>query len=419
MNSLHYDVVVAGGGPAGIAAALEAARSGSRTALIERYGCVGGNLTQGFVGPLLGGVCPGTIAEEIEAAICNAPGQVPDFEQAKIALTRLLDEAGVDVFLQTSVIDAEMQGARLRRVLTAGKFGRIPFEADVFVDATGDGDLAVLCGCPYEMGREGDGLVQPVTLMFVIEGVDPAQPLLCCHEEHYTDLGDGREYLDLCHKACKSGELPENVNIVRLYATAHPTERMVNATQENRIDPLDPMAVYRAEVSLRRQIDTIVAFLKRNIPGFEQIRIKGSASTLGVRESRRITGRHVLTEEELMAGKAFPDSVVHRANFCLDIHNPAGPGQSTHEERCPAAPPPYDIPFSAMCPLGCENLITAGRCISGTHVAHSSYRVMRICMAMGQAAGAAASIMTRTGDTTETVDPTLIRAHLIGRGVKL
>jgi hypothetical protein len=419
MNSLHYDVVVAGGGPAGIAAALEAARSGSRTALIERYGCVGGNLTQGFVGPLLGDVCSGTIAEEIEAAICNAPGQVPDFEQAKIALTRLLDEAGVDVFLQTSVIDAEVEEARLRRVLTAGKFGRIPFEADVFVDATGDGDLAVLCGCPYEMGREGDGLVQPVTLMFVIEGVDPAQPLLCCHEEHYTDLGDGREYLDLCHKACKSGELPENVNIVRLYATAHPTERMVNATQENRIDPLDPMAVYRAEVSLRRQMGTIVAFLKRNIPGFEQIRIKGSASTLGVRESRRITGRHMLIEEALMAGKAFPDSVVHRANFCLDIHNPAGPGQSTHEERCPASPPPYDIPFSAMCPLGCENLITAGRCISGTHVAHSSYRVMRICMAMGQAAGAAASIMTRTGDTTETVDPTLIRAHLIGRGVKL
>ena len=221
-------------------------------------------------------------------------------------------------------------------------------------------------------------------------------------------------------RACAASRPPEsNVNIVRLYRTAHATERMVNATQENFINPLDPTSVRRAEVSLRRQIHTIVAFLQRNIPGFEQIRIKGSASTLGVRESRRIMGRYCLAEEDLMAGKPFPDAVVHRAYFCRDIHNPDSPGQSTHEEKCPASPQPYDIPFSAMCPIGCDNLITAGRCISGTHVAHSSYRVMRICMAMGQAAGAAASSMTRTGDTTTTLDASLIRAHLMARGVRL
>ena len=416
---MKYDVVIAGAGPAGISAALEAARSGSRTALIERYGCVGGNLTQGYVGPLLGDVCPGTIVEEIEDAICLQRGAVPDFEVAKIALIRLLDEAGVDVYLQTTVAGAVKEGERLKQVRTVGKFGELTFEAEVFIDATGDGDLAVQSGCPFEMGRDGDGLVQPVTLMFVIDGVDPSQTLLCCHEEHYTDLGDGREYLDLCHNACKSGELPPNVNIVRLYQTAHPTERMVNATQENRIDPLDPLAVCRAEVSLRRQIGTILAFLRNNIPGFEHIRLKGSASTLGVRESRRILGRHLLTEAELMAGAEFPDAVVHRACFSLDIHNPDGPGQSIHEERVPAMPRHYDIPFSSMCPLNCDNLITAGRCISGTHVAHSSYRVMRICMAMGQAAGAAAAIMARNGYTTRTLDVSLIRRHLIECGVQL
>lgn len=416
---MKYDVVIAGAGPAGISAALEAARSGSRTALIERYGCVGGNLTQGYVGPLLGGVCPGTIAEEIEDAICARRGAVPDFETAKIALVQLLDEAGVDLYLQTVVAGAVKEGEHLKQVKTVGKFGELTFEAEVFIDATGDGDLAVQSGCPFEMGRDGDGLVQPVTLMFVIDGVDPDQPLLCCHEEHYTDLGDGREYLDLCHKACKSGELPPNVNIVRLYQTAHPTERMVNATQENRIDPLDPLAVFRAEVALRRQIGRILAFLRNNIPGFEHIRLKGSASTLGVRESRRILGRHLLTEAELMAGTEFPDAVVHRAHFSLDIHNPDGPGQSVHVERVPASPLPYDIPFSSMCPLGCDNLITAGRCISGTHVAHSSYRVMRICMAMGQAAGAAAAIMAHNGYTTATLDALLIRRHLIERGVQL
>ena len=385
----------------------------------ERYGCVGGNLTQGYVGPLLGKICEGTVADEIESAICARKGAVPDFEKAKIALTELLDDAGVDVYLQTVVIGAEKNGEKVEKIHTSGKFGNVSFSADVFIDATGDGDLAVLCGCPYEMGREGDGLVQPVTLMFVIEGVDPDQPLLCRHEEDYTDLGDGREYLDLCHKACRTGELPENVNIVRLYATDIKTERMVNATQENRIDPLKPADVFKAEASLRRQIGKIVDFLKNNIPGFSDIRIKGSASTLGVRESRRIVGRYQLTEEDLMAGRIFHDSVVHKANFCLDIHNPSGAGQSVHAEKRPVTPPLYDIPFSAMCPIGCNNLITAGRCISGTHVAHSSYRVMRICMAMGQAAGAAAAVMLKTETANDTVDVNLIRRHLIVRGVRL
>ena len=416
---MKYDVVIAGAGPAGIGAALEAARSGLKTALIERYGCVGGNLTQGYVGPLLGKICEGTVADEIESAICARKGAVPDFEKAKIALTELLDDAGVDVYLQTVVIGAEKNGEKVEKIHTSGKFGNISFSADAFIDATGDGDLAVLCGCPYEMGREGDGLVQPVTLMFVIEGVDPDQPLLCRHEEDYTDLGDGREYLDLCHKACRTGELPENVNIVRLYATDIKTERMVNATQENRIDPLKPADVFKAEASLRRQIGKIVDFLKNNIPGFSDIRIKGSASTLGVRESRRIVGRYQLTEEDLMAGRVFPDTVVHKANFCLDIHNPSGAGQSVHAEKRPVTPPLYDIPFSAMCPIGCNNLITAGRCISGTHVAHSSYRVMRICMAMGQAAGAAAAVMLKTETVNDTVDVNLIRRHLIERGVRL
>ena len=414
-----YDVVIAGAGPAGIGAALEAARSGLKTALIERYGCVGGNLTLGYVGPLLGKVCPGTVAEEIEDAICSKRGAVPDFEKAKIVLTALLDEAGVDVYLQTCVIGAKKVGEKIEKIDTAGKFGNISFSADVFIDATGDGDLSVLSGCSFEMGREGDGLVQPVTLMFVIEGVDPDQPLLCRHEEDYTDLGDGREYLDLCHKACLTGELPENVNIVRLYSTGKSGERMVNATQENRIDPLDPSDVFKAEASLRRQIGKIVDFLRNNIPGFSDIRIKGSASTLGVRESRRVLGRYQITEQDLMEGRAYADSVVHKANFCLDIHNPSGAGQSVHAEKRPVTPPLYDIPFAAMCPIGCNNLITAGRCISGTHVAHSSYRVMRICMAMGQAAGAAAAVMLKTRTETDTVDVGLIRRHLMDRGVKL
>ena len=414
-----YDIVIVGAGPAGIAAALESSRSGAKTALIERYGCVGGNLTLGYVGPIMGGVCEGTISEEIEKAICPQGTKMPDFEQAKISLITMLYDAGVDVYLQTTVVDVKKDGETLKHILTVGKFGQMEFSAKVFIDSTGDGDLAVQSGCPWKLGREEDGLLQPTSLMFTIDGVSPEQSLVCRHEEDYTQLENGKEYLDLCHKACKSGELPPNVNIVRLYSTSQKTERMVNATQNNRINPLDPMDVYKSEVELRYQIGKIMDFLKLNIPGFENIRIKGSAATLGVRESRRIIGRHIMNEEEMLEGKAFPDAVVHRARFAFDIHNPAGPGQSVNDEKCPAKPKPYDIPFSAMCPLTCNNLITAGRCISGTHVSHSSYRVMRICMAMGQAAGAAAAIMCKTHTTTYTVDTDLIRKHLMERGVKL
>ncbi|MBE6607858.1 MAG: FAD-dependent oxidoreductase [Ruminococcaceae bacterium] len=414
-----YDLVVAGAGPAGICAAVQAARYGLKVALIERYGCVGGNLTIGCIGPILGGTSKNPMLRNIEDGLCKERGLVPDFERAKIFLTDLIYSASVDLYLQTTVIGAVRNGDKITEVKVYGKGGELSFEADVFVDATGDGDLAVQCGCEWEMGREGDGLVQPTTIMFVIDGIDPEQTLTCCHEEHYTDLGDGREYLDLCHKACKSGELPENVNIVRLYKTGRPTERMVNATQENKIDPLDPMAVYRAEVALRRQMSKVVDFLKNNIPGFENIFIKYSTSTLGVRESRRIKGRYTLTKEDLMSGREFPDAVVHKASFSLDIHNPDGPGQSENDEKCPSTPKPYDIPFAAMCPLGVSNLITAGRCISGTHVAHSSYRVMRICMAMGQAAGVAAYVMKTTNTNTLTLSTDRIRDLLVNEGVEL
>ena len=420
MLEKNYDVVVAGGGPAGICAAVEAARSGAKTALIERYGCVGGNLTQGYVGPLLGGTCAGTMSEEIAQRICPVPGAVPDFEWAKDVLTDMLAGAGVDVYLQETLVSVEREGDMIRSFTADGKCGPIRFEAKVYIDATGDGDAAYLAGCPFEMGREGDRLIQPVSFMFIIHGVDEHQPLLCEHEEHHTDLGDGREYLDLCHRACETGELPKNVNIVRLYKTAYPDERMVNASQENYINPFDPADLFRAEVSLRRQTAQIVAFLKNNIPGFANIRVKGSSTTLGVRETRRILGDYVITVEDVAAGRLFDDAVVHHAGFCVDIHNPDGPGQSEFVDKRPTIAGAHDIPFRAMTPIGVNNLITAGRCISGTHEAMASYRVMNICFAMGQAAGAAAAIMTANGiASTRALDVEVVRTHLKARGVKL
>ena len=416
----RYDVVIAGAGPAGIAAAVEAAESGRKTALLERYGAVGGNLTLGFVGPFMGNVSKGTMAERIEALLKPEGRNHYNYEEAKYVLMKLLFDAGVDVFLQMQVTSCEKEGEKLTSVTAVSKGTPYRFEAPVFIDATGDGDLAALAGCEVMMGREEDGLCQPMSFMFQIENVAPWQKLECCHEEHYTVLSNGKEYLSLCHEACRDGRLPPTCNIVRLYAMENPDERMVNATQYNGGDPLDPRSLARADYELRRQAEMIVGFLKENVPGFEEIRIKSGASTVGVRESRRIKGHYVLSAEDLIEGRRFPDAVVHEANFPIDIHNPAGAGQAVGEEICPVTAKPYDIPFRAMRPLHVSNLITAGRCISGTHEAHASYRIMRIVMAMGQAAGAAASLMGEKGlSSTAELDADLLRARLISRGVVL
>lgn len=417
-QSLRYDVVIAGGGPAGIAAALESARSGAKTALLERYGVLGGNMTMGCVGPLLGSIAKGTIVQEIENELGVIFGRSIDVEYAKYVFVRMLTQAGVDIYYQTLLTDVDVRDETIVSATAVGKCGAYDFHAKIYIDATGDGDLAYYAGCPYQIGRAGDALVQPASLMFVISGIDPAQKLTCEHEEHHTVMSNGRDYLQLCKDACASGELPPSVNIVRLYLMPNPGERMVNATQSNGVDPFRAEDLQQAELELRSQIELVMKFLRKNVPGFEQVQIKAGANTLGVRESRRILGDYVLTDTDIISGRTFQDVAVHYANFPIDIHNPSGAGQS-ETEGCPYGARPYDIPFACMRPLGVNNLFTAGRCISGTHRSHASYRVMRICMAMGQAAGSAAAFAAVNGLGTRQVDYSEVQRRLTEKGVQL
>ncbi len=406
------DVAILGAGPAGIAAAITAAREGLDVLLIERYGCVGGGLTSMYVRPFLGSVENANIGREIEMEVKELSADMSSVEAAKCALTKLLHDAGVRVLLQSSLCAVHTENRRIDHIEIATQSGICEVRAKMWLDASGDGVLCSMAGCTVEVGRDEDGLVQPTSLMFTVEGIAPWQTLICQHEEDYRQLGDGREYLDLCHKACASGELPSTVNIVRLYATGHEGERMVNATQLNRVPSLIPENVFVSEYQLRVQMETIVRFLKKNIPGFENIRVNGSATTLGVRESRRVIGDYILTAEDLISGRKFDDGVVHNACFCIDIHNPAGPGQAVNEEGCPHRAQPYDIPYRCMTPLGFDNLLTAGRCISGTHEAHASYRVMRICMGMGFAAGHAAVLALQNNGITRDIDVKELRRRV-------
>lgn len=410
-----WDVVIAGGGPSGICAAVSAARMGRKVLVLERAGVVGGNLTIGHVSPISGGYVKNTMADEINRLLVG-DGLPADFEKAKILLTRLLDDEGVEVYLNTSVCDAVREGSKIRALVISTPGGLKAVEGKLFIDATGDGTLSALAGEKVEFGRD-DGLVQPVSVMFTISGVAEDQPILCMHEAMDTKLKKGY-YLQMCKDACRSGELPPTVDIVRLYQGPCRTDRVVNATQVNGMNPVDPADYTKAQIGLRKQIPWIIDWLKQNVEGFENIRLKDSSDIVGVRESRRVMGQYVLTAEDLVEGRAFEDVIVHKADFPIDIHNPSGAGQA-ESDALPQTTKLYDIPYRSIVPLVNENLYTAGRCISGTHRAHASYRVMNMAMNLGEAAGIAAALCVQQGRNNRSLDFRDVQKCLRDRQIEL
>ena len=412
----EYDVVIVGAGASGICAALSAEALGVRVALVERFASIGGGLTVGHVGPTMGKYGSNTAADRINKLIGCDKRCVQDFELAKIRLTELVTESSVELYLNTALADATVVDGVIKNIIVVAQSGLCAISGRIFVDATGDGVLAYLCGEDYEIGRE-DGLTQPTSIMFTVAGVSPDQTLICRPEEMDTQLKRG-SYLELCRKANANGELPDAVNIVRLYPTGCSGERMVNATQFNGVNGLDPIEYSRAQGELRKQMLTVTEFLKNNVEGFENIKIKDSSDGVGVRETRRIKGKYILTAEDLIESKRFADVVVHDASFPIDIHNPSGAGQA-ESDGCPVQITGYDIPYGALVPVKTKNLYLSGRCISGTHRAHASYRVMNIAMNIGEAVGVGAALCAKNGQFAAELDPKAVQNVLCERGIDL
>ena len=416
-----YDVVVAGSGPAGLCAAVAAAREGAKVALVERYGVVGGNLTVGYVGPILGMVGRGTMRDELvellgvpENDMIGESGRAHDFERAKRLLAKFVAHPNIDVYLQTSVCDVVKEGDRLCGLIVATNDGPFALMGKTIVDATGDGIVAYMAGAPTEKGRD-DGLMQPVTLEFTISGVDESRAIICIGDVDDVRLGDER-FLDFCKRCAEEGKLPHKLAAVRLHPTVRDGERQVNTTQVNGVDMTRVEQIFAAEVELREQIALLEHFLRENVPGYENCRCVASGATTGVRETRRVMGDYVITAEEMAEGCRFDDVVVHRAEFIVDIHNPEGAGQAEeHIQYCK----PYDLPYRCFTPRDVEGLYVAGRCISGTHRAHASYRVMSICMAMGEAVGIAAAMCAERGCTPRMLDVAALQNRMMERGIEL
>ena len=404
-------------------AAIAAARQGARTALIERYGILGGMLTSGYVNPILGAVAPGTMYDEVLSLLGatdmktrNGREMSVDTEEAKGLFLRFVYDAGADIFLQTPVVDVVKEGHTVKGLVIGTQEGAKTLLAETVVDATGDGFVAARAGADCKMGRESDGRCQPTSLEFCLDGVDEEKGITCWGGSDPVTLPDGKKYADLCKEANARGELPENVTIVRIHRTNRPGQRSINATQANGYNTLTPEGVLGAEYELRGQIAQIIEFLRKYVPGYADCRLKGTGSALGVRETRRIMGDYVISDQDVETGARQEDVVVHNAWFLIDIHNPAGGGQAEGHSQ-PAIP--YDIPYRSLLPAGLEGILTCGRCISGTHRAHASYRIGGVCLATGQAAGTAAALAALSRVSPRSLDTGVLQRALEKQGAVL
>jgi hypothetical protein len=442
------DVLVVGGGPAGLGAALGAAATGAKVILAERYGFLGGNATAALVMPLMSfhtqqpkvenagsttllptdhgpgePVLAGAVTNFLERLVGAGGAIAPslktgyvvpfDPEIFKLVALELLDDAGVRFLFHAFASDT-LGNRDVKGVVFETKSGPIVIQAGAVVDCTGDGDVAARAGAPYDVGRELDQLVQPMTLMFRITEFERAA--FNSYVKEHPDQWRGVHGLwDLIRKAATAGELQLPREDMLFFATPHDREISVNSTRVTKVLGTDVWNLSYAEWESRRQMRQITAFLRRYVPGFEKAYVVQSGVNVGVRETRRIRGGYRLTADDILQARKFPD-VIARSTYPVDIHNPEGRG--TTLKRVPPGDA-YDIPLRCLIPLEVEGLLVAGRCISGTHEAHSSYRVMPVSMATGQAAGACAALAVRDGKSPRFVPVEDVQAELIRQGANL
>ena len=387
------DVVVCGGGTAGVFAAISAAESGKRVLIVEQFGSLGGSATNGLVTPLMHSHITDDPAcsyisirlrEKLKAyGGVDVTGRAFDPTVLMVALEELCAEAGVQLLYHTFISDVLVENGTVKAIVAANKSGTVVIAGDIFIDCTGDGDIAVRAGAPYTMGRASDGACQPMTLMYKISHMDYVQ-------RYPNPLGKKTELFHIMKAGAEAAGLHDydfNFDqpcLLKLPGLHTGVMQMTHMRGYNGTDPLD---LSKAEMEGRERVWEAIHFLKTYCDAFKNVQLDQTAAMIGVRETRRIRGEYEISFADMQAGRRFPDGFATCA-FGVDIHQPTGKSQEND------IPPirPYQLPYRSLVPLQVENLLVAGRCISGCFEAHASYRVTGDCVAMGQAAGTAAAM---------------------------
>ena len=417
----HYELVVLGGGPAGVCAAIEAARDGAKVLLIEGSGMLGGMATTALVGPFMTNydregnrpTVGGLYREILERLAARSGAILPentdspsihtsfikryhrhvtpfDSFMLQVVLDEMVTEAGVEVLLYTRFVDCICENGKIKSVILAALEGLCYVNADLFVDATGNADVAYAAGAPTWKGEEESGVPQPGTLMFEVDGVS---------DEGY-----------LAHAKRPGGP----TGAVKAYRT--PTEGVykINHLRVFDTDATNSASMTRAHMEARRQVLDSYGVL-RETPGFENARITQVAPVLGVRESRHIEGKYKITVEDVASGTKFEDRIAAYA-FGMDVHPRNAEMKGNFKIESANV---YYVPYRSMVPIGCDNLLVAGKTVSCESQAAGGIRVMPCAMAIGQAAGAAAAIALRDHLALDAIPTDELQGLLLAHGAIL
>lgn len=416
-----YDVIVAGGGTSGWVAGLAAARNNARVLVIDGRGYLGGNLASGL--PIVGmhdsqyrQVVKG-VAQEFIERLENVDGaEEPDFTPmwnnsaipidpvlVKSVIFEMLTEAEVDILLYSRVIAASATNNQLRNITVQTKEGPRIFTANVFIDATGDADLAALLNLPLKKG-DAEGKMQASSLIFRMCNVDlgALRDFLVQNKNAFVDwrmrpgekitekfLRNTKIFLilpELLDKIQTKGDYRPLVDRVMFCVLPDERSVLVNMLQAYGVDGTRSESLTRGTIDLRVNVVSLIEFFRKYIVGFDQAYVVDADPNILMRETRRIIGQYILTEEDVLTGRQFDDNIAIGAYY-IDFHNPSDPHCDSTLIKVP-----YGIPFRCLVPQGVDNLLVAGRAISGTSRAAGSYRVMGPCMAVGEAAGTAAAL---------------------------
>lgn len=424
----EVDVLVVGGGTAGVAAAVAAARAGATVSLVEKYGFLGGMGTAAWPGTICGlyyldpertpTYVNGGFAEEFAERLMSAGGCLGAWPYKDSAVApyipvhfKLLCDAlvteqpNITLHLHSTMVDVQLDGSRIAAVLIQDKHGRHAIRAGMVVDATGDCDVAVLAGAPIQAGET----IQYPSMMFAMQGVDVGAVM----------SAGGNELTRVIKEAHAAGEFQPARMGGNVIPTLRGGEAFIAMTRianpdGSPIDGSDPEQLTRGELEGRRQVQACVDLLKRRMPGFADAYLAEIAPQLGVRETRKIVGDVVLARDDIVGARRWDDAICNGA-WPIELHQPKGLTDWTFLDINTW----YQVPYRALIPVGFDNLLAAGRCISADHDALASTRVMGTCLAIGQAAGIAAAQAAAHRQTTRALDVGTVQAALRDAGVRL
>ena len=443
--SYDADVVVCGGGVAGVCAAVSAAECGKKVIIIEQFGSLGGSATNGLVTPLMhmhienDPPCSYTSAKITEKlkkyGAVNDTGRAFDPLALKPALEELCVEAGVKLLYHTFIFDVIKENGAITAVVAANKAGAVAISGKVFIDCTGDGDVSVLAGAEYTKGNPETGKNQPISLRYIVSGVDiPKLGEFFMSEVKRTGIangcsytpplsiygavcGDGSTLSELFKKAIAAGDLTVEDHLYwQMFALPGRNDAIAFNNPEffDDVDGTDPDTLTKTQVEGKKAIFRQLAFYKKYMKGFENAYISDIAAMVGIRESRNIVTEYVLSAEDLICRRKFDDAFC-QCNYPVDIHGRTLDFASKYKP-VDDGKPYYEIPYRSLAVKGFDNLLVAGRCLGAEFLAQSSLRIQPCCRSSGEAAGIAAAMAVDAGKPVREVDGKLVRKTMEEKG---